>query len=348
MIKNAALLLAKTFGLFRLARWLTSRGLRILCYHGGWIPTDHHYGDKLYMKPETFAQRMHHVKQAGYAVMPLGAAVTALRRGELLHSPVVITIDDGWHSTYCCMVPVLEGLGLPATLYVTTYYAKSRQPVLNVFAGYIFARSRRDAFRPADVLTGWTGAAEFRLPAEREAAVDAICGWLDEHHLLADRVRLIRKLADILAVDVDAAIAGRWFHLMSYDEIRDALRRGVDIQLHTHRHRFGGLEEADIVGEIDDNRRELAAATGLSGNHFRHFCYPSGAYRDGLEAVFARLGIETATTTEDGFNDPPAKPLRLRRILDGQRTTQLEFEAQLSGFNLVCRNVLRRLGAGRA
>ena len=56
--------LAKALGLFALSRWLTRRGLRILCYHGIWLG-EGHYGNFLFMSPEVFAGRMAFLTPAG-------------------------------------------------------------------------------------------------------------------------------------------------------------------------------------------------------------------------------------------------------------------------------------------
>ena len=69
--------LAKAFGLFALSRWLTRRGLRILCYHGIWLG-EGHYGNFLFMSPEVFAGRMAFLSHAGHPVLSLEEAAARL------------------------------------------------------------------------------------------------------------------------------------------------------------------------------------------------------------------------------------------------------------------------------
>lgn len=68
------------------------------------------------------------VGREGYPVLPLGEAVRRLDEDRLPDQAVVITIDDGWSSTYTHMLPILESLGLPATVYVTTWYSDHNYP----------------------------------------------------------------------------------------------------------------------------------------------------------------------------------------------------------------------------
>jgi len=339
---------AKWLGLFWISRRLTANWVRVLAYHGGWIPDDHRYAGNLFMRPSTFERRMRHLARAGFNVISLDAAMKAFSTGAVPRSSVVITIDDGWHSTYDGMVPVLERYGFPATIYVTTYYAEKQQPVLNVFVHYLMTRSSMSRFRPADVVPDWRGELEFRLPAEVDIAASAFVDWIDEHYALPERMARVRALAQLLHVDMEPAIAGRWFHLMNDGEIREALERGIDIQLHTHRHRLKDLDEKAIEREIVDNRRVLGAATSLPDTHFIHFCYPNGEYRDGLESIFRRLGVVSGVTAVHGLNDASIPPLTIRRIFDEERKSQLQFEAEMAGIFLIPRRLLRALRARRS
>ena len=65
IMKIVILYMAKVLGFFALSRWLTRRGLRILCYHGVWLGRDH-YGNFLFMSPQKFAARMEFLARADY------------------------------------------------------------------------------------------------------------------------------------------------------------------------------------------------------------------------------------------------------------------------------------------
>ena len=63
--------------------------------------------------------------------------------------------------------------------------------------------------------------------------------------------------------------------LMTPSEAGELARRGVDLQLHTHRHR-GALEEAVFAREVEDSRNRLRR---LRASEATHFCYPGGVTR---------------------------------------------------------------------
>ena len=251
------------------------------------------------------------LRNSRYPVLPLAEAVQRLDDGSLPDHAVVITIDGGWSSTYSHMLPILEGLALPATVYVTTWYADHQIPVVNVVVDYILRRAGRS-------------------PSERFAIIAEIVKLPS----LAQREQALRACAARFGVTTDEWWESRQFHLMNAAEIGAADRRGLDIQLHTHRHRSSDLER-----EIADNRAALARACGRPEQSFRHFCYPSGLAHSSAVAVLEAAGVGSATLAESGINPPGANPYRLRRFLDGRLVSEAAFEAYLSGAQALFRTV---------
>jgi peptidoglycan/xylan/chitin deacetylase (PgdA/CDA1 family) len=302
-VKQAVLAAADRFGLFALARRASASRLRILCYHGLWVTPGFQYGDRLFMPPEQFERRMARLKRSGYPVLGLDEAVTALKEARLPPQAVVITIDDGWASTHTHMLPVLEALGLPSTVYVTSWYVGRSLPVVNKAVDYLYARAGR-------------GSAGTRTMA---AAIDALP--------YDQREPALRNLSASLGIPLDWWET-RQFHSMTEVEVADCVRRGMDVQLHTHRHRAA---PDTLAQELGENRALLAEWTGLPSDHFNHFCYPSGEYEPEAEPVLAAQGVRSATLVDQGTNGARAHPYRLRRFLDGRSISDAEFDAYLSG-----------------
>lgn len=302
-MKQAVLSAADRVGLFALARRASAARLRILAYHGLWTTPGFQYGDRLFMPPEQFERRMTRLKRSGYPVLGLDAAVTALADNALPDNAVVVTIDDGWASTFTHMLPVLESLGLPSTVYVTSWYVGRDLPVVNKAVDYLHARAGRDT----------------RAAAPLAAAIDALP--------YERREPALRDLSVSLGLPLDWWEM-RQFHSMTPGEVAACVRRGMDVQLHTHRHRAA---PATLAEELATNRARLADWTGLPPAHFTHFCYPSGEYEPEAEPVLAAAGLRSATLVDQGTNAPGAHPYRLRRFLDGRSVSDAEFDAYLSG-----------------
>jgi hypothetical protein len=106
--------------------------------------------------------------------------------------------------------------------------------------------------------------------------------------------------------------------------------------LHTHRHRFP-TDETQAKRELEDNRAVLQPL--VCGKPLIHFCYPSGRWSEQHFALLSDAGIASATTCDAGLNYPTTHHLALRRFLDNEYVSQIEFEAEMCGFL----DILRRL-----
>jgi peptidoglycan/xylan/chitin deacetylase (PgdA/CDA1 family) len=104
-------------------------------------------------------------------------------------------------------------------------------------------------------------------------------------------------------------------------------RAGADVQLHTHRHRTPRDPQL-FAREIADNRNAIRAMTGTEA---RHFCYPSGVYREEFLPWLREQQVLTATTCDHRLASPASHPLLLPRLVDHAALTELEFEGWLCG-----------------
>ena len=304
LLKRTVLTVAERIGLSRAARRATAGSLRILCYHGIWVTPGYQFGDCTFIAPGQFESRMLRLRRSGLPVLPLGEAVERLAAGDLPEAAVAITIDDGWVSTLTHLVPVLEALELPATLYATTWYAGRTLPVVNQAACYLAAAAGR---------------------SEREAEERTRC---IESLPVEERLGALRAYGAALKVAEDW-LELRQFNIMSGEELAEARRRGLDIQLHSHRHIDVEAKVDVLAEEVAENRAVLARALGQE--EFSHFCYPSGTHHPRAPALLAASGVRSATLCDEGINPPGADPLALRRLLDGRRVSDAEFDAYLSG-----------------
>ena len=155
---------------------------------------------------------------------------------------------------------------------------------------------------------------------------------------------LLAKLAEALALDFDAITSEDRFRLMSADDGKGLFDRGVDIQLHTHRHHLPKSNLQDVRVEIEDNRKILES---IKNGPCKHFCYPSGDYDSQHPSWLASCGVLSATTCEAGLADSASNRMLLPRILDRSQWSDIEFEAVLSGFTALHSRIRNRLSSHR-
>jgi len=328
-LRRAALAVVKSLGGFALSRVLTRRGLRIVCYHGFSLADEHEWNPGLFIRPTDFDRRLRFLARSPYHVLGLDDALARLERDELPPNPVVITIDDGFFSTYAEALPRLQRYRLPAVLYISTYYVEKGSPLFNLAVPYLFWKTHRSAFDLTPLgIPGIGHVAWTTLDAgARQAVVDAVVRHGQRMGHQADRDAMLDALGRALGADVRALGASRALSFVTPAEARALQDGGVDLELHTHRHRSPAAARAAVI-ELRDNDRVLRAL----GRQARHFCYPSGERDRWRSDWLADAGVVSAVTTESGLNFAGADRYALRRFLDSASLSQIEFEAELSGF----------------
>lgn len=331
--------MAKYTGLFWMAQRSTRKGLRILCYHGFTSGDLNRFRPKLFMSPGVFRARMEKLHQLRYPVLSLGEAVECLERNDLPDNATVITIDDGWTGTLTEAAPILRHYHFPATLYITSYYVDERQPVLNMLVQYLFWKTGMLTFNMSSLDPRLHGRFNLRKPAERETAEQSLIEFTEHYLTAAERPDFLVRLARELQLDPDKILSRNDLRIVSRDQIAALAKSDIDIQLHSHRHRFPQDSRADAAQEISDNRAVLEAVVGQK---LTHFCYPSGQYAQHQLPWLADFGIKSATTTMAGLNYAPAALYELTRFLDGENIYPIEFEAELSGFLDIVRRLRRK------
>jgi peptidoglycan/xylan/chitin deacetylase (PgdA/CDA1 family) len=335
-LKIAVLHCLRLAGVFALCRRLTRSKLRILCYHGFAIGDQHEYNPMLYMKPRTFEARLKTLQRLGYPVVSLQRGLELLSRDEVANGETVITIDDGWRTTHSLAAPILKSFRFPATVYVTSYYSERGTDVFTVAMNYLMWRTRPRSVVIADFDPRIDGT--YQSAEEPAGIAAAIISRAEEHLDAANRQRLLEYLVAKVGLPHETTLGQDRFRLMSPAEITRLAAAGFDIQLHTHRHRLSMDNRDEVAREITDNRQRLQSWVGATA---RHFCYPSGKHVQRHSEWLRELDVESATTCEPGLNDRSTDPYRLRRFLDSEAFSEIEFEAELSGLG----SVLRRLKA---
>ncbi len=336
--RHVMLAVVKALGGFALATRLTTRGLQIICYHGISLRDEHCFQPKLFMQEDTFRERITYFKRNDYQVLSLEEALSHLYQETLPPRALVITFDDGWLGIGTKAAPLLKKYGFPSTLYVTTKEVLSQTPVFDVALRYLLWKKQDETIDlrligldPETILLS--------SPDEIERAAyrisDISKSW-DDHN----RQALLLKLAEISGVEWNSDQSNPLFRLMTMEQLAQLPSAGMNLQLHTHRHRLPIGDPEGVENEISNNREVLKR---IVSSPLEHFCYPSGEFHPSQFPWLKKLGIESATTCLSGFNYPNTERFALRRFLDGEHITQVEFEAELSGFLELMRKLRQAL-----
>jgi len=327
--KQAALKSLKTAGVSTLvhnSRWRRQR-LLILAYHGIALSDEHLFNGSQFISADLFRQRLELLKRSKCAVLPLGEAVERLYANDLPDRAVVITFDDGLYDFHRRAFPVIKEFDIPVTLYLTTFYTHYQRPVFDLMCSYLLWKGRSNVL-DLKQLTGHGLKTNLQELDAREAALAQIHAFGRVQKLSADeKDAFAASLAAHLQVDYQDLLEQRTMHNLTAAEVGELAAGGIDIQLHTHRHRTP-LDRQLFLREIEDNRKSIQEMTDRNPTHF---CYPSGVYDLRFLPWLREAGVISATTCESGFASRSSNDLLLPRFLDNATLSPIEFESWLTG-----------------
>jgi peptidoglycan/xylan/chitin deacetylase (PgdA/CDA1 family) len=214
-------------------------------------------------------------------------------------------------------------------VYQSTFYCSYRYPVFQGISSYILWKGRSHT---ADGLefTGVPGKLNISEPKSRDRVAQRIWQHAAEEKMsVHDENHLVERLAFQLGVDFHSILDKRIIHLMNPEELTTLVQEGVDIQLHTHRHRTP-RDRSLFLREIEDNRNFLRR---IAPNSLTHFCYPSGDYDMRFLPWLESAGIQSAVTCDPGLAGKTTNPLILPRLIDTSSLSSTEFRGWLCGLS---------------
>lgn len=335
-VKTLVLNFLKFSGCFALCRKFFKDKLLILAYHGSELVDEASFNANLFMKPTTLQNRLNYLNKKGFNIIALDEALTRLQHGDLPIKAIVLTFDDGWHSTGQAAHPIMRQAAVPYTIYVTSYYVETQQPVLNVLLRYVFFKTQVNSIAASELDLAENQQISLETAAAKNSCFSQVLDKLLSYSDRTERETYVLKVATAFAVDLSTVLQERCFHLMTAQLLSQLAVQGVDLQLHTHKHNVDLGQLAALKQDLLQNKTLLKSYAGYTP---QHFCYPSGVHDNRTEAVLREIGVLSATTCLPGFVTKKSNYYYLPRFLDGENISQLLFEAEVSGVLEAFRNL---------
>lgn len=316
-LKLLGLTVAKYCGLFVLSRYFTQHGFIIVGWHGISIANEHRWISQYFTTPQTLARRLAFLERH-FEFASLDQIICQHSVGKIKPRQVALTFDDGLYDFTASAVNVLKHFNTTATLFTVS------SQMTNAMAYKMALKSLLNQARSStDDFTGDPEAERlFTLHLNRLET-------LPRDQQMAYLVRLGLQLGIDFQHDVNNRI---WNH-HTPDEIRSLVDDGFDIQVHTHTHKNVVEEPDSVYNEAAECRRILE---GVTGKPATDYCYPSGLWNHAAWEPLKRAGMRSAVTCKLGPNFASTPRFALRRYIDYEEMSQLEFEALVSGFTWLC------------
>lgn len=300
--------LLNALGFAHIFRWLHRRQVAVLMYHGILPDEDPLAEDSwLQVRISEFRWQMNYVKEH-YEVVRLADLLEPGARWNG-RPRVAVTFDDGYANNFHWALPVLQELGIPATVFVATGYINTRKL-------FWWDRLRLTLSPIIPLPNAWIQKLKTLEPSTIDAEIDATLE--------------ARGLKSITTSPPS-------FRALTSDELRALVDSGlIDIGSHTHGHEILERMPDDRVRATLRTSLEVLAGLGIGA---RLFAAPNGDYTQHQVGLIADEGFSACASTQRALWNCPDQPYRIPRFGVGRGVSQDEFALMISG----CLYWLRKL-----
>jgi peptidoglycan/xylan/chitin deacetylase (PgdA/CDA1 family) len=257
---------------------------------------------------ESFKQQMVFLKKS-FEILPLTELSRKLHKGERLPQRLAcVTFDDGYKDTFTQAAPVLESLGIPATVFITAGIIEDREAFWWDRMCYSIMRSNVNKIKICSNEQPLPSNPDKRLQAARHI-IEMVKG-LDYYETLAVTNEVELQTGVCIPPDIKDCLTMQW------KDVRAMYDAGIDIGSHTLSHpSLRKVTHAEAHRQIRGSRDLIYQRTGITAHHFS---YPHGHATDitrGIASIVRDAGYESACTIMPSPVDKSTDPYLIGRAL---------------------------------
>jgi len=274
------------------------------------------------IKEETFAGLLEFLR-THFEVRPLDAILAGKDKEHSQGKPCcTLTFDDGWRDNYTVAYPRLKEYGMPATIFLVTGYIDGR--------AYLWVERLCQAWKEPSQRELIKCHALKLLPGKlRVVSLEEIVECLKR--VPAEERRTI--VTQLLPAGTGPNAQQDSDQMMSWDEVVEMSRNGIDFGAHTVTHPLLTFESDDTVeSELKNSKTGIEERVGKP---VWAFAYPNGDWDSRIRQWVQRTGYRCAVTTKRGWHQGGLDPYSMRRILIHEgNITGLSGKFSAAAFNL--------------
>jgi len=321
--------LAEPAGLFRAAEWWTRRRAPVVTYHRFRRDGDPWRG----IHVADFERHLQLVADRFRPVL-FGDMVQALGSSEPV-SPrtVALTIDDGYADFHELALPLLVKYRVPATIFVVSGFLDGGWIWTDRVDRAVQTTERERLTLDFDHVHEDVALGE---PRSRQRVIDRL--WKAAKEMPGPRrLEFVGHIEDALGVP-RMAHPSETYRPLSWPQVRECHRQGIEIGSHTHTHPI--LSRVDAAAQREELTVSKARIEEELQAPVRTLAYPNGGVSDfsqtTQEAVRA-AGYTGAASTIYGFAEPAADLYAVRRM--NARADFRGFRQTLSGLQALAHSL---------
>ena len=287
---------------------LVKRKVAILAYHRIDWATRYPWSITPNVTPDNFDLEMRYLHQR-YHIISLDELSNNLSDLKVLHpNTAVVTIDDGYRDVYLYAYPILREFNTPATVFLTTGNIDTGNLFWTDKVSYIIWKTKLETLEIDEL-----GTHHLTSDNERNSIAHIVVEGLKQLPV-KERDEFIERLVRLSGVDIPKNLGEEL--ILSWDEVREMSRNGINFGAHTVNHPILTRIPLETARkEILDSKRRLEEELD---QEVTTFCYPNGTpgdFNDDIEDILKSNGFRCAVTyLPQAFVSPGTQLYRLPRI----------------------------------
>lgn len=259
---------------------------------------------------DKFEKQMRYLKR-NFAVLSFSRAIELLKtESDWPKLPVVISFDDGYRDFYLNAFPLLEKYNLPAIVFISTrstdeggtfWWDELRDLMKNNYLNELKLALENSLSPEYDL-----NSKNFKDIQDKKVFLEKM---ISEFKRLKGKYRdeLLSKLKGLLKATEEIKD-----NLLSWEEIKELRKAGIEFGSHTHSHYLLTLEEENIVEqELKLSKRKLEENLK---EKIEFLSYPSGLYNSEVKKLAEQSGYRAGCSNTYGYNEKGADLYALKRL----------------------------------
>ncbi len=245
-----------------------------------------------------------------FNVLPLDAAVAALKAGTLPARAACISFDDGYADNCQVALPILQRHGLTATFFIATGFLDGGL----MWNDTVIESVRSSELPSLDLASLGLGCHRLESIDDRRAAISSLIGQI-KYLSVNERINVTQQVARLARARLPNNL------MMTSQEVKSMRNAGMQIGAHTVSHPIlARFSRDEAHQEIQASKLFLEQ---LLGEPVGLFAYPNGKpgedYLPGSVDLVRELGFDAAVSTKWGASCTGDDVFQIRRFTPWDR-----------------------------
>jgi peptidoglycan/xylan/chitin deacetylase (PgdA/CDA1 family) len=277
------------------------------------------------VRQSEFIRQMQYLKRH-YEIISLTDAISRMHDNKINSPTIVITFDDGYSGNKRVLLPIVNNLKIPVTIFIATGFIEEQK-----------------LYWYDQLLTSFENTGTFKLDLRSQGLdtyrinyTDGVVNWCEKERLLGDLKLLFPDMREKYVIDILSLVPKstvekyRFIAPLNIVEVRQLSDCPfVTIGAHSHCHNI--LTQLDVNAMQNSVYRSKEKLESWINRSVNCFAYPNGNFNSTIASTIQKMNFNCALTTRSSLWTKKDSLYSVPRIGVGRYDSLNMFKAKISG-----------------